>query len=872
VGPWGFVGRTDELTRLIAAATSGTGRGLIYSGAAGVGKSRLLREGVEALPTDRFAVSYAAANIATAGLPFGGLTQILPADQPSGVSPAGLLRWAMDSLHQQAAGRPMVLAVDDAHLLDPSSAALAYLLARSEGAAVLATLRGGEPVPHPIRALWMDGLADYVELPPMTELDTVQLLIEMLGGPVDSASAERLCRLSAGNALMLRELVLAGTGSREISTAYGIWRWTGRLELAPSLTDMIDNRIGQLSPEVRTVLELVALGEPVGLSLLNRATDPVAVETAEERGLIRVDLEDRRTNVRLAHPLYGEVVRRRCPVTRTRRLLATLAELVEKTGAQRREDMLRVAVWRLDSDTAQDPAPLLEAAGQAFATFDIPLATRLSRAAMDTGGGFAAGELWATILMFGERPDEAIAVLDRVSGHLTTEARRARWLTVRGLVSYWGLGHPSTVDDMRAGADGLADPGEQARVRSFETLMRLHRLECGEAIRLAHAILDRPAAPAAARSLVRCGLAHVQAARGEFAIGARTIATIEADRAQWRTDMPYLQLALELARGTLLPLSGDLASIDAIVAAEFADLADAGDFRLGSGYLAILRAQAARLRGRTAEALRCGLQACAILATSRVFAGLAQAERAYAAALRGETAVAQEAMADSDRVQPRTMEILYPWREQARAWVHACAGRIDEGATVLDRTAERLRGHGFAGHELSVLHDLVRLGRAADVVDRVTDLGRVVDGPLAALVVRHARAATAGDADGLLAVADGFAGLGLRLYAAEAAAQAVAVGRTRRTAGVAAAARLGELIEGCDARTPALTASRPTLTEREGQIARLAASGVPSREIADRLFLSTRTVDNHLTRVYTKLGVTRRTDLAAALRALPDLG
>jgi len=46
MGPWSFVGRASELNRLISTATSGTGRRLIYSGSAGIGKSRLLREGV----------------------------------------------------------------------------------------------------------------------------------------------------------------------------------------------------------------------------------------------------------------------------------------------------------------------------------------------------------------------------------------------------------------------------------------------------------------------------------------------------------------------------------------------------------------------------------------------------------------------------------------------------------------------------------------------------------------------------------------------------------------------------------------------------------------------------------------------------------
>ena len=92
------------------------------------------------------------------------------------------------------------------------------------------------------------------------------------------------------------------------------------------------------------MLELVAFGEPLGLPMLVKATDGAAAELAEERGLIKVTREARRTTVRLAHPLYGEVVRQRCPLTRVRRLQADLAQLIEATGARRHDDTLRVAV------------------------------------------------------------------------------------------------------------------------------------------------------------------------------------------------------------------------------------------------------------------------------------------------------------------------------------------------------------------------------------------------------------------------------------------------------------------------------------------------------------------------------------------------
>ncbi|MDI5943374.1 LuxR family transcriptional regulator, partial [Micromonospora sp. DH15] len=246
------------------------------------------------------------------------------------------------------------------------------------------------------------------------------------------------------------------------------------------------------------------------------------------------------------------------------------------------------------------------------------------------------------------------------------------------------------------------------------------------------------------------------------------IEQVQAEAARWRGDMPYLQLALELARGTRLALAGDLAGIDAIVADEFADLAGAGDFRLGTGYLAILRAYAARLRGSSGTALKTALEACAVLATSRVYAGLAHAERAQAAALRGDAAHAAEAMAEADRTHAPGMAVLYPWLEQARGAVLAVCGDPAGATKHLAALADRLRDDGLTGHELLVLHDLVRLDAAATpvgptctdggrrtVAQRLAELSDRVDGPLPPLLARYARAAVAGPADDLLAVADG---------------------------------------------------------------------------------------------------------------------
>ncbi|MFV2102859.1 LuxR C-terminal-related transcriptional regulator [Micromonospora sp. LOL_024] len=884
---WSFVGRAEELDRLRQTLNGARGRGVFFTGSAGIGKSRLLHEGVETLPGEEYAVWRIAASATTEAMAFGGLVQVLPVEQPQGLSPAGILRWAVNVLQQQAAGRRIVLAVDDAHLLDQPSAALVHLVARSDNAFVVGTLRDGEQIPLPIRALWTDGLVERAELSPMTPTETTNLLAAILGGQVDSGSADRLGRLSAGNPLLLRELVHAANTGGEFAEKYGVWTWTGRLELAPSLTELINIRIGQLTPGVRAVVELVAFGEPLGLRLLHQAAEQHDVECAEERGLISMVESDRRLDVRLAHPLYGELIRRHCPVSRTRRLQAHLADLLENAGKRRREDLLRVARWRLASGTAQDPTMLIAAAGEGFARYDIPLATRLARAALDAGGGFDAAELLATILMFGDRPAEALGVLDAVATDTGEEERLSRWLTVRGMVSYWGLSQASTVEDIATRGAKLSDSAAQARVRAFEAIMRLHRLDAPTALRLAQGVLDRPAAGVSARELARCTIAHLQAVQGQFCRSAAAVDLVQAKVASWRADMPYLQLAVELARGTRLALSGDLAGIDTLVADEFADLADAGDFRLGTGYLAILRAYAARLRGRSDTALQAALGACAVLATSQVYAGWAQAERAQAAALRGDARQAAEAIAEADRLHSPNMAVLYPWLEQARVAALAAGGDLTGAVRRLHELVDRLRADGFVGHETLALHDLVRLGQAGaptgprcsdggrrSVAQRLAELSEQVDGELPPLLARHARAAADGSPEQLLAAADGFMDLGLALPAAEAAAGAVhLLGQRRSPDAAGARERLAALLNCCDmVHTPALQAATPPLTEREWQVTRLAAEGGTSRAIGEQLFLSARTVENHLQRIYSKLGVTSRAELRAALRTIPGRG
>ncbi|MDT4988716.1 MAG: hypothetical protein QOI74_2810, partial [Micromonosporaceae bacterium] len=475
------------------------------------------------------------------------------------------------------------------------------------------------------------------------------------------------------------------------------------------------------------------------------------------------------------------------------------------------------------------------------------------------------------LLMFADRPAESLAVLDAAAPLIDDDRRRARWVGIRSIVAYWGLSDAGTVEQIAREGAALTDPTAGNWVRAVESIMRSHHGEYAAALGLAHRVLADRHSDAGSRALAASTVGHLGAARGTPVQTMRSMAAVDAEAPRWRADAPYLQLAVELARGTAAILAGDLAAVDTVMAAEFAGLADAGEFRLGSGYLSLVRAQAARLRGQLRDAGRYAGTAAAALATSRMYGALANAERAHVAALSGQTALAADAIAEADRAHRPTMTILYPWLEQARSWVATAAGDRGTGAEVLHRLVRRLRADRFAAHELHALYDLVRLGHAAPAVSRMTELAPTVEGPLPALMVRHARAAADADGDELLAVAEDFAELGLTLYAAEATGAAIPLlraGRAPRTSN--ATELLATLVARCDGvGTVTLAVTQPSLTGRERQIARLAAAGVPSKEIADQLYLSARTVDNHLLRVYAKLGIAGRAELAVALRAVP---
>ena len=145
------------------------------------------------------------------------------------------------------------------------------------------------------------------------------------------------------------------------------------------------------------------------------------------------------------------------------------------------------------------------------------------------------------------------------------------------------------------------------------------------------------------------------------------------------------------------------------------------------------------------------------------------------------------------------------------------------------------------------------------------ELARTLNTPLAEAIAEHARGLANHDGDLLDAAADRFADMGAAAFAVDAAAQAAREhARTgHRGKEVESSTRAYWLASQHEIRTPAVDAAAQPLpiTDREREIAMLVAAGLSNRQIADRLFVSVRTVDGHLYRIFAKLGIDRREEL-----------
>jgi DNA-binding NarL/FixJ family response regulator len=864
--------REHELERILGRLEGPEPAAFVLAGADGVGKTRLASEAARSAVRLGFTTARAAATVAAASIPFGPFAPLLPDTAYSAQNLLGLLRHASDAIMERAGpDRKLLLVVDDAQFLDEGSAALVHQLVHARACSVLASLRTPGPVPDPVTALWKDGLAERIDLRSWSEPQTEAVVAAVLGGPVASGTVRRLWEVSQGNALYLRELLIGAVDSGALRETGGIWALHLPLTAPGRLQELVKSQLCDLAPETVAVIELLAAGEPLGVPLLEKISNPAGLEDAESQGFVHVYQDGRRTVARLAHPVYGEALRQTLPRSRLRRISAVLADALKATGARRREDLLRLGRWRLDSGTPGDPVLLGRAARRASEMFDMELAARLAQASLDLGGGVDAGLVLGEARFRSGQHTEAESVLAGMVPRCRTDHELARIANARAHNFHNLLGNSraatAVLDEALAVVTDVTPRlqllGRLATIKVFEP-------DLEGALAAAAPLLSSDDDVMVSRGAYVSSIALAFLGRSEDAVTVAYRGLESHRRVGSNSQLPEAQL-IGAVYGHFG--AGHLAQAEADAVTGYRACLAAGDkegqatFLLLSGCVLVERGHLARASKAFLDGASVNREIHDLAALRWCLSGVALAE-----AMSGHIDRATAAGAERDELPVSPMMVYEPdLVDRGRAWVSVATGELSRACEILTRAAAWAEAASLHIAEARILHDIARLGHPALVAPRLAVLARIVDGDLVNALASHAAALAQAEAAGLEAAGLAFETLGVSLLAAEAYLAAAAGYRSQGHARAAntMARQAGELAASCgDVRTPGLLFSLDSerLTRREREVAGMAAAGASSRDIATRLVLSVRTVDNHLQNVYSKLGVTSREELARVLR------
>lgn len=864
---WPLTGRAEEL-RTIAVALSGRdSSGIVVRGTAGVGKTRLAREALTQAASRGCAIRWAVATSSARALPLGAFGSWASASTDK----LQLVRDMIESLTSAPRGTRVVLGVDDVHLLDDLSALVLHQIVQRRAAKLVLTVRDSEVVPVAVQEVWASGEFERLDLQPLSVDESTALLSEVLGGPIDPVAARRLWRLTCGNALYMHHIVEQEVSDRRLEQQHGYWRWSGDPVVAPALIELIESRIGALPSAVGEVIDVLAVGEPLELGSLARITDSGAVERADTRGLITLSPVNGSVEVRIAHPLYGEVRKQRSPATRLRRLRGLVAK--ELATGDRRDDapiVLRRATLMLESDLQPDPELFLSAARTAI-RLDTPLGARLAHAAVLAGGGMEAQLMHCYCLVWQGRAIDAEDELAKLVEQATTDLEHVQIAEQRAHNLFWTLRRPADAEAV------LDDTGKQLtdvgarrllaapRAAIYADLGRPHQAVQTATEALSEASLPDHLVVLASWGLV-AGLGMLGRADEIAAFTARGYAA--ATRAP---NAAVARMGLSYRHMVGLRLAGYLHEAERVALEARRETEDSWFPHSGL----VLLGQAALAKGQVDTALRWLHEARAGLDAVGDIGGWlfrCRLSLVQALAMAGEADAATRALAELEANIHPGFVFLKPEVMLAQAWVAAAEGAVSQAAVIGRQAADLAANAGQIAHEVLALETAVGFGDR-DVVDRLAMLATQVDGPRAGIAARFAEALHTDDAPELDAVSEEFEAMGDFVSAVDAAAHAALAYRRRdlRGSALGCSTRAEALAEQCGASTPALrqAAQRLPLTGREREVVMLLGEGLSNSDIATRLFVSVRTVESHVYKAMAKTGTASRDELAALLPRHP---
>lgn len=885
---------------------------LVIDGEAGIGKTTLCRAAGEAAVEAGFAVLTTTGAVAEVSLAWAGL-----ADLVSGIDEQDLA--ALSPLHHQtlqaiktgenANGvderlvgtafraalqevirrHPVLIVIDDAQWLDETSRrAIGFAFRRLTGpAAVLVVYRNGESGRQDRSWLQPCDPAALIQLTvgPMTLGDLSSLVAARSGLTQPRSTMQRIHRISGGNPFYALELARA-LGARD---------GTEIESLPTSLAGLVGDRIGDVDPATLEVLATVAAAFEPSVEVIAAATErqPTEVvellEPLESRGVVVFD----GPHVRFSHPLIASGITTRAGQGVRRRAHRRLADVVTHPEQRARHLALSSPHGCAETLAALDTGAECASARGAFST-----AAELVDLAIGLGGDDQMRRLRSAEYHFRAGAlDEAEAVLTPILDDLPRGFLRAAGLLLLAAVRGYRDGVVSTIGLFRS---AVVEAQDIPPLRTQALL--LLSLACGIGGDMAGCVADARRARADADAI---GLPELRSqalalwSHVSFMYGLGT--DHEALRAARELEDPRIEVPVTLRPSAVYALNcawtgrlDEAYTTMSEVRRRCADLGTEVDVLWATEQLTWIDVAAGRYDQaelRAAEAMRVAEQVGGQLPLITAHSAMA-----LVAAYRGrldDTRVAAEFA--THRASGVGLGYLARPPLMSLAFALVSDGQYDEALTTL----------GALLRKFDPAHDTEIMAGAwiPDAVEALTAVGRTDEAePLVAALetngARHDRpwmlavgarcralvSAARGDLDNALAAATRAVEYHDRLpMPFERARSQLLAGqlqrRRRRThparanLGEAAAVfeRLGSplWIARAERELARLTSgpNRSALTDSERQIAQRAAAGESNKEIASRLFMSVKTVEMHLSRVYRKLEIRSRAQLAEQLRA-----
>jgi len=903
---FGREAETAMLEQLVARIPE-RGAALVLRGDPGIGKTALLAAASAAASSKGVSVLRTAGAQSETGLGFAGLHQLLrpvlarldrlPGPQRDALSaafgtidvpapdPFLIALAALNLLADAAEHLPLLLVIDEAHWLDPPTASVLAFIARrveAEPIAVLFAVR--------------DGAGSVVDNAGLPELCLGGLDDEAAGDLVDASAADltpglrrRVLQIAAGNPLALLELpaALRLDDARIDGLSPGTVPLTSRLERT------FAGQLSGLPAQTRDLLLCAAADERASAAELLAAASLLcgtevrldALAPAEGAGLASIT----DGSIIFRHPLVRSALYQSASAGRRRQVHAALTAVLTEDPDRR--------LWHVAASTAEPDEiiareiELLSVRLARRGAIGVAVAAARRAAALSADSARRCSRLLrAADLAFEAGEPDLLQRLVREAGQLNPDSeQRARLTWLRSTFADTVPGDQSQMRSLVDAAELAADTGNSdlALHLLFGAALRCWRSDLGEPARnrVAVAVERLPVPQTHPRRVVT--LAMTGPVRWGPVVSER-LAVIEASADELTADEAYLAGMAARAIG------------DHDAAARFLDSATTklrAQGRLGA------LTQVLVMRGWVAIALGRWVSAEMLVDESGRLAGeVGQSwwrtgsliASAALRGLRGETEIAERLVAEAEKTAiPQGLNDLICMIAFARGVTWLGAGRPAVALEHLTRVFDR---NDPAFHEAARLMSITYLADAASqsgqrhvavpVLDELQALAQRTPSPTLHAGLMYARPVLAPD-DAAERLYDVALGSDLRHHPFDHARLQLAYGawlrRRRRVSesrGPLRAARqvfdaLGcvpwaerarqELRASGEQSRPRIPGARDQLSPQELQIAQLAADGLTNREIGQRLYLSHRTVGSHLYRIFPKLDITSRAQLAARL-------